>query len=188
MKRRIILSVGFMLVLSVLFTSCITDLLFSSATTAVDNAIYDGIYGDSEEKGPRNPTGQVTNLTKSDVENFIKNYYAIESFLNPNEKDFNYGMNMSEDFIATSLNDYGISGSNSPMKYEMIMDCYSVLYEEILDENAYAAAQKGTANDPYAETRKAIAAIKKRTNPTDMAVVKPFRDTLASMVTPNFYY
>ncbi|MCR4714002.1 MAG: hypothetical protein K5751_06430 [Treponemataceae bacterium] len=202
MKRKIFASVAFMLILSVLLTSCLTDILagaiFSASASSAENAVeatvyddvvYEDVEGTEISYEPRNPTGKLTNLTKSDVENFIKNYGKIDRYLHPSEKDDVY-ITPTEEGFAKVLNQYGVSGDNCLLKYDMIHDCYSVLYEEILDEMDYVKpylSKKGTAEDPFIEYRKLMAEVKKRTNSTDMAVVKPYRDQLnATIGQPRF--
>ena len=197
MKKKVVLSVVFVLMASFLFTSCLTDALagimgasvspFSGVGFTTSMTFDDSYYTGSPLKAsPRNPKGNVTNLTKSDVDNFIKNHDNIETYLNPSmEKDDNYGKTPTEDGFIKVLNNCGISGDNCALKYEMIIDCYTVLYEEILDQNPEVAQFKGKSNDPMLATRKAIAEAKKRTNDTDMEVVRPYRDKLSRTISPN---
>jgi len=202
MKRKIIASVAFMLFLSVLLTSCLTDILAgalfsaasSSAEDAVEAAVYDDVYEDVEGSEvayePRNPTGKLTNLTKSDVENFIKNYERIDKYLHPSEKDDVF-ITPTEEGLAKVLNQYGVSGDNCLLKYDMILDCYAVLYEDIFDQQEYVKpylSKKGTPDDPFLASRQMFAEIKKRTNATDMAVVKPFLDQLNKLNLPQRYF
>ena len=197
MKRKIIASVAFMLILSVLLTSCLTDILagalFSGASSSAENAVeatvyddvvYEDVEGSEISYEPRNPTGKLTNLTKSDVENFIKNLDKIDRYLHPSEKDDVY-ITPTEEGFAKVLNQYGVSGDNCLLKYDMIYDCYSVLYEDIFDQQEYVKpylSKKGTADDPFIATRQIFADIKKRTNATDMAVVKPYLNQLAQII------
>lgn len=199
MKKKIVLSVVFVLIVSFLFTSCLTDILAGVVGASVSpvsdvgyssfsSSSFDDSYytGSPLKASPRNPKGNVTNLTKSDVDNFIKNHDNIETYLNPSmEKDDNYGKTPTEDGFVKVLNKYGISGDNCALKYEMIIDCYTVLYEEILDQNPEIAQFKGKSNDPMLATRNAIADVKKRTNNTDLEVVRPYRDKLSRTISPN---
>ncbi len=191
------MSVFFTLLVSVLFTSCfITDLLagaaFNSVSSEVESRVEDAVYeevaisegGSPLSDVPRNPTGKVTNLTKSDMDNFIANYYKIDEYLHPSEKDDVY-IEPTEEGLKSVLNQYGVSGDNALLKYDMIFDCYTVLYEEILNENQYVSDLKGTPNDPYVSYWVAIDECRKRTNETDMAVVRPYRDTLSTIIAPN---
>ena len=136
-------------------TSSSTAKKNSSGSSAAKNAVQGA--GNSVAGNAKS-----TNLTRSDVRNFIDNYDAIFAIMNE-ESDMSY------DEYEAQLDRYGISGPNRAMKVAMIVRCQSVLmYDaELQADPETAKILKSMGMDPMAEMRS-------ETNADDMATVKPF--------------
>jgi predicted enzyme related to lactoylglutathione lyase len=191
MKRNILFSAFVLLVLAVFLAGCVSSEPVSqptrsSASLRAETIVKNTVDAEtSSSNAKKNSSGssaaknavqgagnsaagnaKSTNLTRSDVRNFIDNYDAIFAIMNEESS-------MSYDEYEAELDRYGISGPNRAMKVAMIVRCQSVLMfdAEVQADPETAQILKSMGMDPMAEMRA-------ETNADDLATVKPFYSEL----------